>query len=300
MNRCEIAGRRIKVEHSRPGGGRRRFVSYFFNHIQYYILILTICLIIFYSLMLQLNHESENDDLHYVPLFSSPTTNSYMSGLASGLNSQAPVSKLAPIGRGQTSSSNVFQQPSHLIQEIKMDNKYHAENLSPSGPLISDGGGIETLSGSEFLWGSPNSRSEPPSNSSVWSTSSSARVHQSVPQNLSHHHNGSAPSSKDTMFMNSAGLNGGSFQSKMSNHGMMNSGGGVVVKYRLVSSPRVIRGPMLLNSGRFTSGFDGVFVNGRRVECQVEIRKQFQLDLEKIMKGEDSRTTLMIKNIPNK
>ncbi|KAJ4894833.1 Protein MEI2-like 5 [Raphanus sativus] len=294
LNRCEIAGRRIKVEHSRPGGARR-------------------------SLMLQLNQESENDDLHYVPLFSSPTRNSHMSGLASGLNSQAPVSKLAPIGRGQTSSSNVFQQPSHLIQETKMDNKYYAENLSPSGPLISDGGGIETLSGSEFLWGSPNSRSEPPSNSSVWSTSSSARVHQSVPQNLSHHHNGSAPSnvplekhfgffpesSKDTMFMNSAGLQGmglndGSFQSKMANHGMMNSSGGVVVKYRLVSSPRVIRGPMLLNSGRFTSGFDGVYVNGRRVECQVEIRKQFQLDLEKIMKGEDSRTTLVIKNIPNK
>ncbi|KAF3488117.1 hypothetical protein Bca4012_076828 [Brassica carinata] len=112
-----------------------------------------------------------------------------------------------------------------------MDHKY-AGNLSPSGPLISNGGGIETLSGSEFLWGSPNSRSEP-SNSFVWSTSSSgipyssAPVHRSVPSPHHHLNVGSAPSgvplgkhfgffpesSKDTMFINSVGgigLNGGS------------------------------------------------------------------------------------------
>ena len=29
LNRCEIAGKRIKVEPSRPGGARRRFVSFF-------------------------------------------------------------------------------------------------------------------------------------------------------------------------------------------------------------------------------------------------------------------------------
>lgn len=29
LNRCEIAGKRIKVEPSRPGGTRRRFVSFF-------------------------------------------------------------------------------------------------------------------------------------------------------------------------------------------------------------------------------------------------------------------------------
>ncbi|KAF8107824.1 hypothetical protein N665_0116s0031 [Sinapis alba] len=339
LNRCEIAGKRIKVEHSRPGGARR-------------------------SLMLQLNQELENDDLHYIPLLGSPmansppsnwlqlnspvegsplqsvmsrspvfgfspTRNSHLSGLASALNSQAPISKLAPIGRGQT-GSNVLQQSSHLFQETKMDNKY-AGNISPSGPLISNGGGIETLSGSEFLWGSPNSRSEP-SNSSVWSTSSSSGIpfpHQNQTQNRSHHHHlhvGSAPSvvplekhfgffpesSKDTTIMNSVGpqgmgVNGGSFPSKMASHGIMNSR--TMVEYRMMSSPRFIS-PMLLSSGlnhpgRFTSGFDGLYENGmpRRVEngsSQVESKNQFQLDLEKIINGEDSRTTLMIKNIPNK
>ncbi|CAA7030674.1 unnamed protein product [Microthlaspi erraticum] len=346
LNRCEIAGKRIKVEPSRPGGTRR-------------------------SLMLQLNQELENDDLHYLPLLGSPmansppsnwlqlnspvegsplqsvlsrspvfgispTRNSHLSGLASALNSQAPSSKLAPIGRGQI-GSNLFQQS---FQEPKQDNKYTG-NISPSGPLISNGGGIETLSGSEFLWGSPNSRSEP-SNSSLWSTSStgipfsSARVDRSVPfphqtQNRSHHHLhvGSAPSgvplekhfgffpesSKDTLFMNTGGLqgasgmglNGGTFPSKMGNHGIMNPGSmaenGFSSYRTMMSSPRF--SPMFLSSGLNPGRFDGLYENGRarRVEnnpSQVESRKQFQLDLEKIMKGEDSRTTLMIKNIPNK
>jgi hypothetical protein len=41
----------------------------------------------------------------------------------------------------------------------------------------------------------------------------------------------------------------------------------------------------------------------RRVDSsvfQADSKKQYQLDLEKIRKGEDTRTTLMIKNIPNK
>ena len=260
---------------------------------------------------LQMNSPIEGSPLQSVmsrsPVFGfSPTRNIHLSGLASALNSQAPNSKLAPIGRGQTGSS--------VFQETKMDHKY-AGNVSPSGPLISNGGSIETLSGSEFLWGSPNSRSEP-SNSSVWSTSSSgipfssAPVHRSVPSPHQTHNVGSAPSgvplekrfgffpesSKETMFINSLGLNGGSFPSKMASHG-------ILVEYRMVSSPRFIS---LLNPGRFTtSGFDGLYENerARRVESyssQVESRKQFQLDLDKIMKGEDSRTTLMIKNIPNK
>jgi hypothetical protein len=33
---------------------------------------------------------------------------------------------------------------------------------------------------------------------------------------------------------------------------------------------------------------------------QPENKRQFELDIDRIAKGEDSRTTLMIKNIPNK
>ena len=33
---------------------------------------------------------------------------------------------------------------------------------------------------------------------------------------------------------------------------------------------------------------------------QVESKKLYQLDVDKIINGEDTRTTIMIKNIPNK
>ncbi|KAJ7532725.1 hypothetical protein O6H91_13G016700 [Diphasiastrum complanatum] len=39
---------------------------------------------------------------------------------------------------------------------------------------------------------------------------------------------------------------------------------------------------------------------GDSFSAQVDNKKQFQLDLERILQGEDARTTLMIKNIPNK
>ncbi|XP_010549432.1 PREDICTED: protein MEI2-like 5 [Tarenaya hassleriana] len=364
LNRCEIAGKRIKVEPSRPGGARR-------------------------NLMLQINQDLEHDDLygyrHLVgspiansppgnwlqlnspvecsplqtvlsksPVFGtiSPTRSSHLSGLASVLNSQGPSSKLAPIGREQGKfghiGSNVFQQ-SHLFQDPKLDQ--YTGNVSSAGSSTSNGGGIETLSGSEFLWGSPNSHSEL-SNSSVWSKSSignpfsdskghgfpySSQLEWSVASPHQHHshclHVGSAPSgvplekhfgffpetSRDTLFMNTVGyqgtgnvgLNGVSFPSKLANHGIVNPrsmADNGFSSYRMISSPRP--SPVLLSSsglhpGRFPTGFEGFSENGRprRTESngsQVESRKQFQLDLEKIIRGEDTRTTLMIKNIPNK
>lgn len=33
---------------------------------------------------------------------------------------------------------------------------------------------------------------------------------------------------------------------------------------------------------------------------QIDNKKQYELDIDRIMRGEDNRTTLMIKNIPNK
>lgn len=39
---------------------------------------------------------------------------------------------------------------------------------------------------------------------------------------------------------------------------------------------------------------------GESSGAQADNKKQYQLDLDRIMRGEDSRTTLMIKNIPNK
>jgi RNA recognition motif-containing protein len=61
--------------------------------------------------------------------------------------------------------------------------------------------------------------------------------------------------------------------------------------------------PIYQGPGSF--GLDNSIDRGRtrRVDSsalQADNRKQYQLDLEKIRKGDDTRTTLMIKNIPNK
>jgi len=74
-------------------------------------------------------------------------------------------------------------------------------------------------------------------------------------------------------------------------------------------APQPRLGPTLFGSSPFGAGVMPVglealidFAHSRRIESprQVESRKQYQSDLEMIISGDDSRTTLMIKNIPNK
>lgn len=72
-------------------------------------------------------------------------------------------------------------------------------------------------------------------------------------------------------------------------------------------SPRL--SPMFLGNGHYP-GLGPTIAEtmsdrgrNRRVDqngSQTDSKKQFQLDLDKITSGEDTRTTLMIKNIPNK
>lgn len=77
--------------------------------------------------------------------------------------------------------------------------------------------------------------------------------------------------------------------------------------FAMISSPRL--SPIFVGNGPYTgispSSLENSMERGRtrRVENngnQIDIKKQFQLVLEKISNGEDTRTTLMIKNIPNK
>lgn len=77
--------------------------------------------------------------------------------------------------------------------------------------------------------------------------------------------------------------------------------------FQMMSSS--VLNPMLSGSipylGLLPNSLDGLNERGRSrwIENngnQIESRKQFQLDLDKIKSGEDTRTTLMIKNIPNK
>ncbi|XP_022715661.1 protein MEI2-like 5 isoform X2 [Durio zibethinus] len=371
LNRSDIAGKRIKLEPSRPGGARR-------------------------NLMLQMNLELEQDEsrgfrhqvgspiansppgswpqfnspiehsamhsLSKSPVFMtmSPTTSNHLPGLASILHPQVSNSmKVAPIGKDQGkgihlehsfSSTNSTHgtgfQLSHSLPEPKLS-QYHG--TIPTFDT-SNGSSMETLSGPQFLWGHPNSYTDC-TNSSVWPTSSIGHPFSSNGKGLGfpysgrqgsfsgssqhqHHHIGSAPSgvplerhfgffpeSSDTSFRSPAfggmgvGHNDGGFMVNMGSHAAMSSGVSIPrnvsengsSSMRMMSSPR--SSPVFLGNGLYPgllpNSMEGLAERsrGRRAENngnQLDNKKQFQLDLDKIISGEDTRTTLMIKNIPNK
>ncbi|KAG6642244.1 protein MEI2-like 5 [Carya illinoinensis] len=370
LNRSDIAGKRIKLEPSRPGGARR-------------------------NLMLQLNQELEQDESrsfrHQVgspiansppgnwaqlngsiensmqtisksPVFTtmSPTAGNHLPGLASILHPQLSSSvKVAPIGKDQgrvshvdhifTGSNSAYGaalQQSHSFPEPKLD-QYH-QTMPSFGPSTSNGSAIETLSGQQFLWGNPNPYPEPTS-SSAWPSQSVGHPYTSNGKGLPfqysgrhasllrssqphpHHHVGSAPTgvpferhfgffpeSPETSLMSPAayggvglGPNDGNFMVNMGVRAGINPGINMPgsmsengsSSFRIRSSPRL--SPVFLGNGLYPamppSSMEGLERGrSRRVENQVDSKKQFQLDLDKIKSGEDTRTTLMIKNIPNK
>lgn len=369
LNRSDIAGKRIKLEPSRPGGTRR-------------------------NLMLQLNQELELDDARFRPHVGSPMTNSppgnwfgspvdnsmhtfsrspgvrtmspstpnHLPGLASILHSQASSSpKLAPIGKDQGraihehmfSNTNSEQRGNshhpNSLPDIKLGGPF-SSTVSSFGASTSNGSAVETLSGPQFLWGSPTTYSEN-SKMTPWQTQTQTQTH-SVGHPLvsngqrhgfpfssrhspfvspaTHHHQqlvGSAPSGihhlerhfgffpespETSSYVNRGGFGGLNIGPSSGNY-MMNLGHRAVIhagisanmsennspSFRMMSSPRL--SPVFLGNGPYP-GLPETS-RTRRVENnanQVDNKKQFQLDLEKIASGEDTRTTLMIKNIPNK
>ncbi|KAL4027539.1 hypothetical protein IC575_010708 [Cucumis melo] len=366
LNRSDIAGKRIKLEPSRPGGARR-------------------------NLMQQLSQELEQDDArtfrHQVgsPVTNSPPGNwshvgspvehnsfskspglgslspinsSHLSGLASILPPNLSNSpRIAPIGKdqGRANHANQVLTNSALMQGTAYhnhqsfpDNKFSSNGGSTSSvaDLNSNSSSIGTLSGPQFLWGSPTPYAERP-NSSAWPTPSAGQPFTSNGQGQGfpyvrhhgsllgshHHHVGSAPSgvpldrpfgyfpeSPETSFMSPGTLgstslsrHNGNFMN-LSTRAAMTGGLGLPTNmvengspnFRMMSLPR--QGSIYYGNGSFPgSGVvsaDGLLERrSRRVENvgnQIESKKQYQLDLEKIVSGEDTRTTLMIKNIPNK
>ncbi|XP_022723413.1 protein MEI2-like 5 isoform X2 [Durio zibethinus] len=337
LNRSDIAGKRIKLEPSRPGGARR-------------------------NLMLQLNQELEQDEsrgfkcqvgspiansppgswtqfnspieqnpmhsLSKSPVFRtmSPTTRNHLPGLASILHPQVPnPMKVAPFAKDQgrgiqvehsltsmNSTHGAGFQLSHSLPEPKLSH-YHG-TIPTFGP--SNGSSMETLSGPQFLWGNQNSYMDH-TNSSPWPPASMGHPFSSNGKGNGfpysgwqgsfsgssqhhHHHIGSAPSgvplerhfgffpeSSDSTFMSPAAFGG---------IGVGQRDGGFMVN--MGSCPA-------MSSGLLPNGMEGLAERGRsrRVENngnQLDNKKLFQLDLDKIISGEDTRTTLMIKNIPNK
>ncbi|XP_010272651.1 PREDICTED: protein MEI2-like 2 [Nelumbo nucifera] len=372
LNRSDIAGKRIKLEPSRPGGARR-------------------------NLMQQLSQELEQDETrnfrHQVgsPIansppgnwaqLSSPVEHSPLHGMShssSGIGAISPMNsnhlpglasilpplgsnslKIAPIGKDQGQVSHVDSvfnnsssthgtayMQSHSFQEMNLSRSpgtVSSLNLSTSNASV-----IGTLSGPQFLWGNPSPYSEQTS-SAAWPTQSMGHPYtsngqgQGYPYSSRHgsllgsshhhfHHVGSAPSgapferhlgyfpeSPDTSFMSpvSFGRMGLSrnegYMMNVGAHAAMNTGAPISgnisengsPSFRAMSSPRL--GPMFLGSGLYPGpggSIEGLAERGRRrVESngnQLDSKKQYQLDLDKIISGEDIRTTLMIKNIPNK
>ncbi|CAK7346683.1 unnamed protein product [Dovyalis caffra] len=350
LNKSDIAGKRIKLEPSRPGGARR-------------------------TMMQQISQELEQDEVrsfrHQVgsPVgnsppgtwaqFGSPVEHSPLHDLSKspGLGSFSPI---APIGKdhGRANHANQMLNNCGSMQgaAYQHSRSFTDQKLSTSpvpmsafGESNSNSSGIGTLTGPQFLWGSPASYSESAS-SSAWPTSSAGNAFPSRGQGQGfpltsrhgsllgshHHHVGSAPSglpldrhfgffpeSPETSFMNQVALGGmglnrstGSYIMNMGGRAAMGAGIGLPgppltengsSSYRMMSLPR--HNPMFLGAGSYSG--PGTIINegfaervrSRRVEnsgSQIDSKKQYQLDLDKIIRGEDTRTTLMIKNIPNK
>ncbi|XP_044502485.1 protein MEI2-like 2 [Mangifera indica] len=364
LNRSDIAGKRIKLEPSRPGGARR-------------------------NLMQQLSQELEQDEAqgfrHQVgsPVtnsppgnwvqFGSPVEHNPMHGFSKspGLGTMNPINgnhllglasiipphlsnsgKIAPIGKDQGRANHTNQIFSNTVPvqgaPFQHSQSFPEQKLSASpGPISpfvesnSNSSGVGTLSGPQFLWGSPAPYSERTS-SSAWPTSpvglpfSSGGRGQGFPYSRHgsfigshhHHHVGSAPSgvsldrhfgffpeSPDTSFVNPITFAGmgvscshGGYVMNFGSHvgglpGNVTENGSPTV--RVMSLPR--HGPLLLGNSCYPGpapSNEGLTERGRsrRVDGSVSQidSKQYQLDLDKIISGEDTRTTLMIKNIPNK
>lgn len=277
----------------------------------------------------------------------SPTAGNHLRGLASILQPQVSNTVKAPtkdIGRNVHGAT--FQ--SHSLPEPKFS-QYHGA-LPTFGPSTSNGSSIETLSGPQFLWGSPSLHSEQ-SKPTAWSRPSvghpftsngkshafpfssqnSSFVSSSQPHH--HHHVGSAPSglpferhfgflpeSPETSFVSNVGYGGMSLGHNDGNYlvnvsGSVNAGISIPrtvcdsgsSNFRIRSSPRL--SPVFLGNGPYPglslTPMESLAdrARSRWIEnsgSQVDSKKQFQLDLDKIKCGEDTRTTLMIKNIPNK
>ncbi|KAL0906222.1 hypothetical protein M5K25_024697 [Dendrobium thyrsiflorum] len=372
LNKSDIAGKRIKLEPSRPGGARR-------------------------SLIHQINQDMEKDETRIYgqhggsPIASSPPGiwaqspienesfpslsrssgtsgpigGNYLPGLASLVPTSSNSMRIAPIGKEQNrinhadhvnsnqlsqGSQGLAYQHSHSFpdrSEMMLNMVSNTESGSSLIPRL-NASGVSTITGSQSLWGSPpfSDLSHPSSWQSMRHQISSNGQGQGqralypghhVPfigspssHNHLYHHVGSAPSgitferpfgyfpeNPGTSFVSTSpfgsvgmGRNDGSLTASIGaktplNHGVGLSGNileGSQSNFRLLASQRL--GNSLFGSGPFF-GADGVNERARNRRAdnygsQLDSKKQYQLDLEKIVSGEDTRTTLMIKNIPNK
>ncbi|KAK1324749.1 Protein MEI2-like 2 [Acorus calamus] len=373
LNRSDIAGKRIKLEPSRPGGARRNMMQQLTQELDqdesrgHRPLVgspITNSPPGSWAMFNSTNDNSSLQALSQSPVFGaiSPMTGNHLPGLASIISPLESNSiKITPIGKDQNRVNNADRVSSNTIPTQRVA-FHHSQsfperssgimpNMSPTSGSVSSFGPSATMNGPQFLWGSPAPHLEH-SHSPAWSKSSMVHSFSSSGQGRgfpytnrhgsfldasrqNHHHVGSAPSgiaferhfgfvpeSPEASFVSPVSFGGMGFSRNEGSH-MINVGGRAPMTSGLPLSGNIsengspgfgmmssqILSPMFLGSyqypGNGSSGIDVLTERGwsRRVENngnQIDIKKQFQLDLEKIVSGEDARTTLMIKNIPNK
>ncbi|XP_057764074.1 protein MEI2-like 2 isoform X2 [Salvia miltiorrhiza] len=286
LNRSDIAGKRIKVEHSRPGGARR-------------------------SLLLNVNHELEKDERT-------------LQKIGSPLGNSPPGSSW---GRRDTFELSHSLPERKLSQFVGSDSFFGASTFNISAAI--------PLSGPKIYWGSSSEQTNSPPRTQVLrnpfvSGGNDGNLYnwsQIQQQHHHHYHAGSAPSAVPIKqkFGSLYELPGSSFtrpgcervarsymgeSSDLSYCDLTNA---AVTLMRPVSVGDASPFSSAISSARASHVFQGIarfpepafaergrsrFVDTSGI--QIDHKKKFQLDLDKIRTGEDSRTTLMIKNIPNK
>ncbi|XP_010559265.1 PREDICTED: protein MEI2-like 3 [Tarenaya hassleriana] len=333
LNRSDIAGKRIKLEHSRPGGARRNSMLVNLELDQDdscgYLHSPLTGLSPGNFLSSPAKH-SPHQSISKSPIFGhlSPTTSRF-----SGLSALLQHSQGSNPSKAATMNNELGRRVGHLENLLSSSyNSGHGASAFPEMGLYRETATssvgssnlnmahVEKLSGSQFLWGSPSSSANWPTSSShgnLFSSNGKAPIFPYSTQHGSfhHHHVGSAPSgffpkSPETSFMGPApfgGTSGGVHINNSSTSVPRNARETGSPSFRMMSSPRHSH-LLYMNNSSYprvpaTGAIDLEHGRGHRLETstnQLDSKKQFQLDLGKIISGEDTRTTLMIKNIPNK
>ncbi|KAL1560404.1 protein MEI2-like 2 isoform X1 [Salvia divinorum] len=320
LNRSDLAGKRIKVEPSRPGGARR-------------------------SLLLHINHELEKDErtLHKVglPLGNSPpATWPHLSSPNDGsplLNFSKSPGFSTHIGSAGSSwgRQDTFEL-SHSLPERKFSQFVGPDSFFGSSTF--NGSTAIPFSGPKVYWGSSSEQTNsPPITQSVRNPFVSGGNHgnlynwSQIQQQHHHYHAGSAPSA--VPLQQKFGYFHGSPRSSFARPGctraaymgdsndfsyrditnstvsLMKSvsvGEGSPISSMISSaSPRHVFNGIARFPGPAASNWEALAERGRphlidTNGIQIDNKKQFKLDINKIRTGEDIRTTLMVKNIPNK
>ncbi|KAL6567325.1 hypothetical protein OROGR_000993 [Orobanche gracilis] len=302
LNRCDIAGKRIKLEHSRPGGARRSSLVHAHNDLEqdernlHHVGSLGNSPPGAWPQLDSLMERNPLNNFSKSPVFGSsspPVGSSSIPGLASVLNQKAvPTGKDTPISRylenifanGNLNSrgQGVFEQPRSFAEQI------------PSSQF--SGPGLVSSFGSSRFKG-PTSK---PFSGLFWRNNGF--------NSLNHHfHVGSAPSGvrleqkfgyfQESPKASSMGPGYEGLSDCIFGRNPMENGSPVFG----LSSARL--SPMFL--GQMTSNLESSSAERRSKPfeikgVQLDNNKRFQIHLDKIGSGEDTRTTLMIKNIPNK